>query len=584
MKKKTMKDIDDKQIQTRIEKLYQKQKELLSLPPEKALELILKSEEPAALVHSIPEQDLYFLVYDIGPEDALPLLALASGRQWEYILDHDCWQRDRIDLASTTRWLNLLYRANARRAVRWLMEEKNDLLELFLSKNIEVKIREHDQDPSDFGDNYTTVDNLFYVRISGPLTTPESEFGDIEKDNLREFLSKLLESVAGFDHIAYQKILLETINVLPAECEEEIYRLRNVRLAEKGFLPFEDAVGVYQPLKPQEIPNRISGNTSRTAAETSLPVPHYPANLLAEDTPFAAGLAKIDSEPLLQQFQTEFAGLCNRIAATDLTKVNSKEVLKSVVEKASGYLSIGLRTLSQDSGAKGRSTGNQYAVLVQRHLLSDIFRVGYSMALKLKWRAQEWMDHAWFAHQGLSLTFWDEQRLGVLGGLLIKKPMFFDNYRSGRMYREFATVEDLRQTEVLLTDIIAIDSLLSMLDINLGPLATRRFLTYKNLLLTLWVLYRIGSGNDIRLVKLDEFREIFSNLWQPDRESPRIRTEVKMSFLNWLRERSGLSDVEITDKLGNVLESLFLEVEDEYGRVDATELDPKYIHLFLLER
>jgi hypothetical protein len=217
-------------------------------------------------------------------------------------------------------------------------------------------------------------------------------------------------------------------------------------------------------------------------------------------------------------------------------------------------------------------------------MLSDIFRVGYNRALKLKWQAQRWMDHAWFAHQGLSLTFWDEQRLGVLGGLLIKKPMYFDNYRSGRMYREFATVEDLQQTEAMLTDIIAIDNLISMLDINLGPLVARRFLTYKNLLLTLWVLDRIGSGSDIRFVKLDEFREFFRHLWQPDRESPRIKTEVKTSFLNWLRERSGLSDVEITDRLGNVLESLFLEVEDEYGRVDATQLDPRYLHLFLLEK
>ena len=579
-----MKDIGAKQIQTRIDKLNQKKKELLSLPPEKALALILKAEEPAALVHSISEQDLYFLVNDIGPDDALPLLALASRRQWEYILDLDIWQRDRIDLASTTRWFNLLYRANSRQVVRWLVEKKNDLLELFLSNNIDVKIREHDQDPSDFGGNYTTLDNVFYVRITGPLATPDSEFGDIEKDNLKEFLSKLLESVADFDHIAYQKILLETISVLPAECEEEIYRLRNVRLAEKGFLPFEEAIGVYQPLDLDEISLRSSRDPSGKPAENSVPLSDYPANLLPAGTPFAAGLARIDSETLLQHLQTEFAGLCNRIAATDFSRINSKDVLRSIVKKASGYLSIGLRTLSQDSRADDQTAGNRYAALVQRYLLSDIFRVGYSRALKLKWRAQGWMDHAWFAHQGLSLTFWDEMRLGVLGGLLLKKPMFFDNYRSGRMYREFETVEDLQQSEAVLNDIIAIDNLLSILDIELGPLAAGRFLTYKNLLLTLWVLDRFGSGNDIRLLRLEEFRDFFTHLWQPDRASPRIKTEVKTSFLNWLCELSGLSDVEITDRLGNVLESLFLEIEDEYGRVDATQLDPRYIRLFLLER
>lgn len=578
-----MKDIGDKQVQIRIDKLFQKKKELLSLPPEEALALILKTEEPAALVHSIPEQDLYFLVNDIGPEDALPLLALASRRQWEYFLDLDIWHRDRIDLASTTHWFNLLYQANARQTVRWLVEEKNDLLELFLSNSIEVKIREHDQDPSDFGHDYTSLDNVFYVRITGPLAAPESEFGDVEKENLREFLSKLMESIADLDHIAYQKILLETISVLPAECEEEIYRLRNVRLAEKGFLPFEEAVGVYQSLELEQIPNRASGGISRTPAEASAPVPHYPAELLADGTPFAAGLARIDSEPLLQRLQTEFAGLCNRIAATDFTKVNSKEVLRSIVEKASGYLSIGLRTLIQDSRVDDQADGNQYATLVQRHMLSDIFRVGYSRALKLKWRAQRWMDDAWFAHQGLSLTFWDEERLGVLGGLLIKKPMFFDNYQSGRMYREFGRVEDLQQSEAVLNDIIAIDNLLSLLNVNLGTLVARRYLTFKNLFLTLWALDRIGNGRDIRLLKLTEFQDFFVDLWYFDEGSRRIKTGMKKSFLDWLCERSGLSDFEITDRLGHVLEALFAEIEDEYGRVDVAELDPRFIYLFLLE-
>ena len=151
------------------------------------------------------------------------------------------------------------------------------------------------------------------------------------------------------------------------------------------------------------------------------------------------------------------------------------------------------------------------------------------------------------------------------------------------MYREFGTIEDLQQSEAVLKDIITIDNLFSSLDIELGPLATRRYLTFKNLLLTLWALDRTGSGKDIRLLKLSEFRNFFEDLWQPDQKPPRIKTAMKTSFLNWLCERSGLSDFEITDRIGHVLEALFEEIEDEYGRVEATELNPKYISLFLLE-
>ncbi len=47
---------------------------------------------------------------------------------------------------------------------------------------------------------------------------------------------------------------------------------------------------------------------------------------------------------------------------------------------------------------------------------------------------------------------------------------------------------------------------------------------------------------------------------------------------------SGMHSHEITDKLGSVLESLFLEFEEEYGQVVIADLDPRFIHLFLIER
>ena len=67
--------------------------EILSLAPEAALDRILDYQQPAALVHSFPEEDLYFLIHDIGVEDALPLLSLASHRQLDFILDQEYGKR-----------------------------------------------------------------------------------------------------------------------------------------------------------------------------------------------------------------------------------------------------------------------------------------------------------------------------------------------------------------------------------------------------------------------------------------------------------------------------------------------------------
>ena len=86
---------------------------------------------------------------------------------------------------------------------------------------------------------------------------------------------------------------------------------------------------------------------------------------------------------------------------------------------------------------------------------------------------------------------------------------------------------------------------------------------------------------------LEQFRSFYKNLFPGDLESdtdqPRnIPMAMKASFLEWLSAETGLKDYEITDSVGQTFEDLFIEIESEYGRVPAKNLDPRYIHLFLL--
>jgi len=59
---------------------------------------------------------------------------------------------------------------------------------------------------------------------------------------------------------------------------------------------------------------------------------------------------------------------------------------------------------------------------------------------------------------------------------------------------------------------------------------------------------------------------------------------MKESFLKWLVERIGISDFELSKSLGEVFEKLFSEIEIEYGQVSLQDLDPRYIHLFMVEK
>ncbi len=577
-------DKADKKALERFEKLRAKRLQILALPPIKAMDSILEDPQPAALVHSLPEQDLYFLIHDIGVGDSLPLLALASNRQWEHIVDLEVWRKDQINIDSVSRWLSLLLEADPKRFIRWFLEEKLELIEFYLFRSIEVRVREHDQDPSDFGEGFVTLDDVYYIRIlERPAANDQEDFTEKQR---KEFISKFSEHLADYDHKLHQSVLLEATHVIPAETEEDCYHRRNVRLAEKGFLPFDEAIGIYQPIKPQDLAKQSAKLISHSADGPSLlPVPQYPIRMLKEDNHFTRALTAIEPRDVLTQIQAEFANLCNRIIVADHKTIRERKELREIVKKTCGYISIGLERLA---AGKARIAPRKSAALITRYPLSQIFKVGFGSALNLKWRAEKWLSKCWFAPNGLRLTFWGEQWLGVLGGLLLKKPLYYDNYKTGVLYREFLSLDDIEAMEDIFNQVKAVDDLLSLMPIDLERPSSYGFLTYKNLILTLWAGHCLKLPVK-KLKPLDpkKFIPFLENLLpgQPDSgtANPRkVPAVMKSRFLDWLAANTGLKDFEITERLGGTLENLFEEIENELGNVNVDDLDPRYVQLFLL--
>jgi len=533
---------EQKQIITRTEDLIRQRKKIFSLSSEQALDAILDFPQPAALVHSFSEEDFYFSIHDIGIEDSYQLLTLASDRQWEYIVDIETWEKDRIDLTSATRWFGLLINVDPNRFIRWFFEQKIEFIEFYLYKNIEVRIRETDQDPSDFGDEFFTHDDTFYIRfIDGSFDVSSDENGSDKdiKAQREAFILKFLEMLSAFDLATYQKVLMESSSVIPAETEEEEYRLRSKRLAEKGFLPYEEAVGIYQPLSVKNFKKESPKfTTNDPARKLFLPLPIYPTGMIEGDHLFAGALERIDIDDIVEQVQIEFAGLCNRIVAADQKTIREREELKHIVQKACGY--------------------------------------------DLKWRAERWRKKSWFEQEGLLISFWGEEWLGVLGGLLLKKPLFYDNYKTGVLYREFISMEDIRKTEKVLNEIMAFDDLFSQMKIKPEPIEDG-FLTHQNFLLTLWARYYLGLKKELKPLSVDELKRFFEDLWDRKDKPNKIHLAMKEDFLNFISGQTGLINSDISRKMGYALENLFNRLEKECGEVIIEDLDPRYIHLFLID-
>ena len=540
-------------------------KDLLRLPAKNALEVILDSPKPVTLVQSIAEEDLLWLVKEIGPGDALPILSLASNDQWQYLLDVDLWTKDRLEGNSINRWFELLLKADPERFLIWGMSQQIELVEFHLAKNIEVRIKEDDESPSDFDDSFFSLDGLFYIRIRD-----EKNYHAIRV---------LLERLAQGDLNKFHDVLMELAGVLPTELEENIYRLRNVRLAEKGFVPFEEAIGIYQYLSPESLLEK--GQEIRLALraqEFSQSVPVSTSLLIQDQDLFFFSLKCIEDSHIVERLQVEFAAMCNQIISADALMVQDKETLKGVVRKACGYLSIGLDKVTGGDQHKA-------AHLLEKFPLNQIFRAGFGTALELKWKAEKWLKEAWFTGEGFGFGFWEDSWEGLLEGLLKKRPLFCTNLSEGEPFREFKNLEEISYCNSGLDQILGMDHLLSRLfaqtkvhylDQTFQPV------TYKNLMLTSWVRYHLGLTEETKPITFDELKLFFRDIWEKGSRPYQVDTAMKQSFLDLVQKRSGLAVDEIPDRAGKVFDRIFFELEKEYGSVSLKELDPRYIKHFLV--
>jgi len=566
----------------RMARLAADKRKIFAMDPENALDAVLEHPMNTALVHSMAEEDFFFLINDIGHHDALEILSLASNRQWEYILDIDGWNRDRMQLDSVAYWMNLMHRADPGRFIRWSTTEKYDMLEYFINQKAWIVVREPDEDPGDIGDGFFTCDDVFYIRFADDAFAGFED--EDEREEIEEFVYTMIRRIADEDHGAYQMMLLRAASVIPGECEEEAYRFRNVRLAEKGFLPFEEAVGVYAPVKPSSIrkKHRIR-ETENASGDFSMPVPVNHRAMLDHDTLFGRAIASPLLQASMDDVQIEFASLCNRIIAADQRPMREKESLRDMVRKACGYLEIGIHRLS---GTKHPPDPEHAAAIIRDHALEDIFRTGYALVLDLQRRAIRWKKQGWFSRNQLALSFWGERLVGHIGGLLLKHPKYFDNYKNGLLYREFSSMTDLRYAKKALDEAAVMDSLLSSMSIDTRSFPEDRFVTASNCLLTLWANSRLEEKQPAgpEPIPVETFRAFYRTLWEPAGNTRRIREAAKTDFLEWLADRSGWEAPEVSQSASEYLENLFATIESELAGVAEQHLDSRYIEIFLLRR
>ena len=572
-------------LQNRELKLRAQRREILTVAPEKALDMILEAPSPATLIQSFPDQDLYYLMHKIGPYDFIPVLSMARSDQWEYILDVEVWDNDRLNTGIMTKTFDVLFQAAPERLLRWIITEKPDLFEFYLFKYMDIFIREHDEVPPEDFDDYITLDDKFYFRFPDRAAifekdeTPDAEnlFPETDEE-AKELIENMLRKLAEMDLSVFHGLLLETSALLTAESEEEQYRLKNLRLAEKGFLPPHEAIGIYQPAKLSALRKRPERPSFKhTPFDADIPFPPQYFNAFIEGDDLLVSALKLVGTDFALELESELAALINKIISADRISLREKEDLEKAVLKARDYLNLGLEVI-----LKGKLNPESARDAILEYFLEDIFRTGSRAGIVLKTKGLNWFKQSFLKENNLPLSFLGETYLGVVGGLFLDRPLYFDNYASGALYRNFKSIPDITRTGRLLGQIIALDRVLGKLSVDVSSFK-EGILTYKTLILTLWAKNRLKLSPDLRPIDTRSFKKFFAALFSNfDPEKP---GRIQLSdLLIWMTEATGMDEADMGKEFHEILSDLIKELESEYGGVNPETIDPRFIPHFLLKK
>lgn len=535
-------------------------REITVLPGSKILDRILSVDDPRRLVRSMSNEDFFWLIKKIGEEDCLPLLELASEIQWQYLLDLEIWQRDRLDLSQTAVWLKRLEEADCERLVRWLYNEGQALAFYHFFKNLEVIVINPEGEAIDIPPGFQTLDGIYYFRVPDP--------------DYRESLEHILRTMAGEDLNRYQALLLNLAGVIPAESEESMYRMRNIRLAEHGFLPFEEAVAVYAPLDPGALKPGDRKALPDLAIDKELQalVPIIPFSSIDRGTLFLDTITGINDPVFLDRLRLELAGLCNQLLAADGMTDREHEDLLRTCRKATGYLSLAIERLCGEDITRAEQ-------LLRHNALGSLFRVGFGLALKVKWEADRWLKGSWFVSSGLEPGFWGEYRGGILKGLLQRRPRYYQGLQGEEEYRDFIRLDEIGECLKVLRQVMVLDSLteqiISARNLDIAEIEAND-LTIHSLIFNLWARRRLDLAPGFDGITLEQARALFQELRSGQKSPPFKMTRYKEFFAKEMSEYAGPADQEALLILRETLGELWEDFEEEYRMVALQDLDGRY--------
>jgi hypothetical protein len=405
------------------------------------LDLILSARDPQQLVSSLPPEELYFALLDIGPDDAAELVAMASPEQFRHFVDMSAWRGsdEGPRTSQVLRWLRLAREGGAEleKFRRQLWSLDIELLALVLRRELRVHdlTEEEPPTPRNPGMAYYTPDRRFLLEFAG-----SGEYAAVRQ---------LIEDLYAQDPFGAGRLIESIRWELPIELEETARRWRDGRLRDAGVPEFEEAISFYA---------RPAGREPEAYGGPGTPALTAPAGPMLD-----AALERLDGDDLESAeesivYAANAALVANRVPLDDAGEVREQ------LADARATLSLGLELLT------GGDPAQAARILVDKPIRS-VFQAAMGEAYRLQTRARK-IAALGRLPQAQSSTVLDEPLESVVQALLRARPAFFEPGQ--RRARAFGSRAEVGRAEALLDEAEATLALLSKLGLSpalLGPKA-----------------------------------------------------------------------------------------------------------------
>lgn len=398
---------------------------LAQLEGKKRLEAILDSPNPKALVRSLPAQDLFFTIQEVGPGDAGELVALSSSSQFRTFVDLDAWQGYELAPGRVMDWLRLAREGGDESFMEKLRALDIEVQELLVRSIVRIVDLEEDGEPDE--------------DFLGPVErTPEGRFLIVFPPEGPDYAlaKRLIDELYADDPFVAGRFLYAIRWELESELTDTALRWRNARLADLGFPSPEEAASLY----------------ARVDLSAPLPPPagvpeEAPGFYLAPrdaDHLLARAMARLGPERQ-RSVELELLAVLNAALVADSIPPADTPAVRATIESVHQTLSLGLEHFVGSDEARA-------AELLDRTAVKRIFQIGFTRVLELRWRADR-------MRRALPLeiergSFLPDGALRLrLEALFQRRPRYLDPQEK---MRAFGALEEVDETAAALDEIEAV--------------------------------------------------------------------------------------------------------------------------------